>query len=68
MEEAQNRIFYLKAQIEVLFALDSDTALSKIRRHFALNDVEMEILATLAGGMSEEPLFSPLFQMLSCSA
>lgn len=57
LEEAQNRVMFLDSQIRAFQSLEeSDCAIAKIKRYFALNDIELEILATLVISMNEEPL------------
>ncbi len=55
-ETAISHIVLLNAQLAFLLSLNSDAPITSIRHHFNLNDIELEILASLVGIMSEESL------------
>ncbi len=56
LEEARQRLILLNAQLHTLFNNASDCAIARIKRYFSLNDVEMEVLATMVAAMSVEHL------------
>ncbi|MBR4986444.1 MAG: ATP-binding protein [Proteobacteria bacterium] len=56
IEVARDRISLLESQLHVLLELDANCPILKIKRNFALSDLEMSILATLAIAMSVESL------------
>ncbi|MBQ9242023.1 MAG: ATP-binding protein [Proteobacteria bacterium] len=60
LEVAQERIRLLESQLHVLLELNANCPILNIKRNFALTDLEMSILATLAIAMSVENLLRML--------
>ncbi len=54
--DAQNRLIVLDAQIDTLLDVESSCAIASIKKNFALNHQEVEILGTLIAAMSEQSL------------